>query len=85
MSSITVGTAVAVVAVGGYYRWLRSPSHGETEPNEHEVTEWQLDLPSIETTLQMARMAIAPWSSARLAVPLGSPPVPPQRAPGGSG
>ena len=85
MSSITVGTAVAVVAVGGYYRWLRSPSHGETEPKESEVAPWQLDLPCIDTTLQMARMAMHHGQSAPLAVPLGSPPVPPQRAPGGSG
>ena len=73
MSSITVGTAVAVVAVGGYYRWLRSPSHGETEPKESEVAPWQLDLPCIDTTLQMARMAMHHGQSAPLAVPQLAP------------
>jgi hypothetical protein len=56
--SLVVGGAVAVVAVGGLYRWLRSPSREELAPMDNEVAPWQLDLPDIETTLQMARLAM---------------------------
>ena len=57
MGTIVVGGAVVVVCVGGYYRYLRSPSDEGLQPKDEEVTEWQLDLPGIETTLQMARLA----------------------------
>jgi hypothetical protein len=41
--SLVVGGAVAVVAVGGLYRWLRSPSREELAPMDNEVAPWQLD------------------------------------------
>jgi len=59
MSTIVVGGAVVVVCVGGYYRYLRgSPSDEELKPMDEEVNQWQLKLPGIGTTLQMARLAM---------------------------
>ena len=64
--SLVVGGAVAVVAVGGLYRWLRSPSREELAPMDNEVAPWQLDLPDIETTLQMARLAMLVYDDEEL-------------------
>ena len=59
MSTIVVGGVVVVVCVSGYYRYLRgSPSDEELKPKDDEVNEWQLKLPGIDTTLQMARLAM---------------------------
>ena len=65
MSTIVVGGAVVVVCVGGYYRYLRgSPSDEELKPMDEEVNQWQLKLPGIGTTLQMARLTMIGLSPA---------------------
>ena len=65
MSTIVVGGVVVVVCVSGYYRYLRgSPSDEELKPMDEEVNQWQLKLPGIGTTLQMARLAMIGLSPA---------------------
>jgi len=48
----------AVVAAGGLYRWMRLPARKELAPTDEEADAWQVQMPTIDTTLQMARLAM---------------------------
>ena len=59
MSGIPLRAAgAAVVAAGGLYRWMRLPARKELAPADDEADPWQVQMPTIDTTLQMARLAM---------------------------
>ena len=54
MSGIPLRAAgAAVVAAGGLYRWMRLPARKELAPTDEEADAWQVQMPTIDTTLQI--------------------------------
>ena len=58
MSISLRAAGAAVVAAGGLYRWLRLPARKELAPTDDEADPWQVQMPTLDTTLQMARLAM---------------------------
>jgi hypothetical protein len=58
MSGISLAAGAAVVAAGGLYRWMRLPGRKELAPKDKEADPWQVQMPTIDITLQMARLAM---------------------------